>query len=41
MALLNRSDWYDIARDTEWTPTYVSNEELFPSGHSGGDGIPE
>ena len=41
MALLNRSDWYDIARDTEWTPSYISKEELFPSGHSGGDGIPD
>ena len=30
MALLNRSDWYDIARDTNWTPKYVTEEELFP-----------
>lgn len=30
MALLNRSEWYDICRDTNWTPTYVPVEELFP-----------
>ena len=30
MALLDRSDWYDIARDTNWTPGYVSREEIFP-----------
>ncbi len=30
MALLNRSDWYDIARDTNWTPTYVAEQDLFP-----------
>lgn len=30
MTRLNRSDWYDIARRTTWTPTYVSEEALFP-----------
>ena len=30
MALLERSDWYDIARNTNWTPSYVSREEIFP-----------
>jgi toluene monooxygenase system protein A len=30
MALLDRSDWYDIARDTNWTPDYVPREDLFP-----------
>jgi len=30
MTLLKRSDWYDIARDTNWTPSFVTEEELFP-----------
>jgi toluene monooxygenase system protein A len=30
MAMLNRSDWFDLARTTNWTPSYVSKEELFP-----------
>jgi toluene monooxygenase system protein A len=30
MSMLNRSDWYDIARDTNWTPSYVSEAALFP-----------
>ncbi len=30
MAKLKRSDWYDFTRDTNWTPKYVSEEELFP-----------
>ena len=35
MALLNRSDWYDIARDTNWQPSYVRRDELFPPVQSG------
>jgi toluene monooxygenase system protein A len=31
MALLERSQWYDLARTTNWTPKYVSDEELFPT----------
>ena len=30
MALLERNAWYDIARDTNWTPTYVTEDEMFP-----------
>ena len=30
MALLDRAEWYDIARDTNWTPQYVTEDELFP-----------
>lgn len=30
MAVLNRMDWYDLARTTNWTPTYVTEDELFP-----------
>ena len=41
MALLERSEWYDIARRTEWTPTYVTEDELYPEGHSGDYGIPD
>lgn len=35
MAVLNRMDWYDLARTTNWTPTYVSEDELFPPQLSG------
>ena len=37
--LLDRSEWYDIARDTNWTPTYVSEEELFPTVQSDTFGV--
>ncbi len=30
MAELERTDWYDIARTTTWTPKYVEQDELFP-----------
>lgn len=40
MALLERMDWYDIARTTNWTPTYVEESELFPPELSGDMGIP-
>lgn len=30
MTLLKNSDWYDIARQTNWTPKYVTENELFP-----------
>lgn len=41
MALLERSEWYDIARRTGWTPGYVSEEELYPEGQSGDYDFPE
>ncbi|HJP34492.1 MAG: YHS domain-containing protein [Gammaproteobacteria bacterium] len=28
--MLKRADWYDIARDTNWTPSYVSLDEFYP-----------
>ena len=34
MAMLDRAEWYDIARTTNWTPKYVSEEELFPDDMS-------
>lgn len=40
MALLNRMDWYDIARKTNWTPKYVTEDELFPPELSGSLGLP-
>ena len=40
MALLNREDWYDLARTTNWTPRYVTEDQLFPEQMSGGRGIP-
>ena len=30
MPLLKRSEWYDTARDVNWTPKYVEFDELFP-----------
>ena len=31
MALLDRSEWYNLARATNWTPRYVTEEDLFPT----------
>ncbi len=39
MALLERSEWYDIARSTNWTPTYVTESELFPDVMTGAMGV--
>ena len=38
--MLERSEWYDIARDTNWTPSYVSREALFPPEMGDPYGIP-
>lgn len=40
MANIGRLDWYDIARDTNWTPKYVPESELFPEELSSAFGIP-
>jgi len=40
MALLNRDDWYDIARDVDWELSYVDREEAFPEEWVGAKGIP-
>lgn len=40
MALLNRDDWYDIARDVDWTLSYVDPAEAFPAAWTGAAGIP-
>jgi len=41
MALLNRMDWYDIARTTNWSPKYVTEQELFPAELAGDYGLPQ
>lgn len=40
MPLLDRDQWYDLARTTNWTPRYVPESELFPEELSGSMGIP-
>ncbi len=40
MSGLKRSDWYDVARTTNWTQTYVTEEEFFPPEMSDPYGIP-
>ena len=40
MALLRMEDWYDLARDTNWTPSYVTENELFPEQWSSTFDIP-
>ena len=39
MTILNRSEWYDVVRDTNWVPKYVTQEELFPDLMCGSMGI--
>ena len=41
MALLKMEEWYDLARETNWTPSYVSKEELYPETMADDFGIPE
>lgn len=40
MALLNRDDWYDIARDVDWTLSYVDAQQAFPPAWTGVGEIP-
>ncbi len=40
MARLERHEWYDIARSTNWTPSYVQDHELFPDVMTGAQGVP-
>jgi toluene monooxygenase system protein A len=39
--MLERSRWYDLARQTNWTPKYVGNDELFPPEMSDPYGVPQ
>jgi len=38
--MLNNSDWYDLARQTNWTPKYVKETDLFPREFSDPFDIP-
>ena len=40
MGMLATRDWYDLARDTNWTPRYISETEMFPPAFSDPYGIP-
>ena len=40
MANLGRLDWYEIARNTNWTPKYVAESELFPEELTCAFGLP-
>ncbi|MFT3731848.1 MAG: toluene monooxygenase [Hyphomicrobium sp.] len=39
MGMLATRDWYDLARQTNWTPKYISTEQMFPPQFSDGYGI--
>jgi hypothetical protein len=39
LSLLKREEWYDVGRDTNWTPRYVTEDDLFPEPLSGGLGL--
>lgn len=41
MTLLNRDEWYDIARDVDWTLSYVDEKEAFPDAWTGCGSIPK
>ncbi|MCE2510011.1 MAG: YHS domain-containing protein [Alphaproteobacteria bacterium] len=41
MAELERTEWYDLARTTSWTPKYVKEEEFFPPEMSDPYGMPQ
>lgn len=40
MAKLKLEDWYDLCRETNWTPSFVTEEELFPEPMCNDFGIP-
>ncbi len=39
MGLLKTEEWYDTCRQTNWTPSYVSEDEMFPELFSRDHGI--
>lgn len=41
MPKLNRSDWYDLARDMNWDFKYVTYDEVFPPEIAGNYDVPE
>lgn len=40
MPELKREDWFDLGRRLDWTPEYVSREELFPGFASDASNLP-
>jgi toluene monooxygenase system protein A len=40
MALIDRNEWYDLTREINWTPKYVTEDELFPEAMCGAGDIP-
>jgi len=40
MARMKREEWYDIARDCDWTLGYADEEAVFPEWLSGGGKVP-
>lgn len=40
MPRMPREEWYDLARDLDWTLAYVDPEAVFPEWMSGGGAIP-
>jgi len=40
MSLMKREEWYELTRTTNWTPKFVTEDELFPEEMSGARGIP-
>ncbi len=40
MARMKREEWYDIARDVDWTLSYVDEEAAFPEWMTGAGKIP-
>lgn len=40
MGMLQTREWYDLARQTNWRPKYITEEELFPPAFSDPFGIP-
>src|SRR5436190_18240893 len=41
MPRLKREEWYDLARDLDWTFSYVDEEEVFPDWMSGSGKVPK
>jgi len=40
MARMKREEWYNIARDVDWTRSYVDEEAVFPEWLSGSGKVP-
>lgn len=40
MAMLKMEEWYDLARETNWTPTYVAEDVMYPELMANSFGIP-